>query len=376
MKRLSSLTSPSAASKGRLLEQEREVWLDCLRGLAATSVVFFHLWQMRRGIDNLYDRAASFGWLGVPVFFVVSGYCIYVASAKIKNPQTFFLKRFLRIYPPYLASLFVVCSIIAVRVFLTGTNDITVLPRSYEGFIYILALLTEPVTSVKAINWVYWTLTVELSFYLIVALSLVFKRFFLIFLCVVTIVSCLPGAKTVSGLFFLEHWGQFGLGFGLAAFIRGYVRSAYFLMISSMLSVIANEAYPSIIITAFAALSISLARLKPARDILSRGNILAKLGQISYSLYLIHVPIGVIGVRAFLGHQNVPRTFPMVLVYDLSVVVLCIAAAIVMFIYVEKPSLQYSRRIGRKTYFVLPTALVAAASSQVITSPENAVPDQ
>jgi peptidoglycan/LPS O-acetylase OafA/YrhL len=42
---------------------------------------------------------------GVAIFFVVSGFCIHLSFQKLKSWPVFFVKRFFRIYPPYLAAL-------------------------------------------------------------------------------------------------------------------------------------------------------------------------------------------------------------------------------------------------------------------------------
>lgn len=105
---------------------EREYWIDYARGLAALAVEIFHANEVRDDI-GLYSSVVHYGRLGVPVFFFLSGYCIQVSMETSRSAQAFLLRRLLRIYLPYWASLLVVLAVIAIRLVHTGTNDIAVL---------------------------------------------------------------------------------------------------------------------------------------------------------------------------------------------------------------------------------------------------------
>jgi exopolysaccharide production protein ExoZ len=64
-----------------------------LRAFAALSVVFFHTGYMPGG--------HGFGWFGVDIFFVISGYIM--TRICDRNPQFFLRRRLIRIVPPYWA---------------------------------------------------------------------------------------------------------------------------------------------------------------------------------------------------------------------------------------------------------------------------------
>ena len=86
--------------------------LDGLRALAVTSVLISHFWPTTRLLD-----LANIGHLGVRLFFVLSGYLITSIllrcrssmeagqSGAATNLRRFYLRRFLRIFPPYYALL-------------------------------------------------------------------------------------------------------------------------------------------------------------------------------------------------------------------------------------------------------------------------------
>ena len=111
----------------------------------------------------------------MPLFFVISGYCIATIASKETRVGAFLAGRFTRVYFPYWASLAVVLGTVAIRYLWTGTNDVTPLPRDSWSWLATLILVTHPASSVPTINWVYWSLTYEVAFYLIVALGLAFR---------------------------------------------------------------------------------------------------------------------------------------------------------------------------------------------------------
>lgn len=86
------------------------IGLDHLRALAIMLVFLFHyrIFAHPSWIDDL----GSFGWVGVDLFFVLSGYLIYnqlFNQLKLENTiqlNNFYIKRFFRIIPPYLVMVF------------------------------------------------------------------------------------------------------------------------------------------------------------------------------------------------------------------------------------------------------------------------------
>jgi len=84
--------------------------LDHLRALAVILVVLYH-YSLFGHPAYLHETIGNFGWTGVDLFFVLSGYLIggqllsRVARNQPVDYGTFYLKRFLRIIPAYLAVL-------------------------------------------------------------------------------------------------------------------------------------------------------------------------------------------------------------------------------------------------------------------------------
>src|SRR5918998_1037700 len=81
--------------------------LDGLRGIAILMVMFFHLAQMKpvSRIDPFFYKLTSYGWSGVDLFFVLSGFLITGILIDAKGTENYFLnfysRRALRILPLY-----------------------------------------------------------------------------------------------------------------------------------------------------------------------------------------------------------------------------------------------------------------------------------
>lgn len=86
---------------------EKFYGLDHLRALAILFVFLFHYFILSGGQPEWLPDFAKFGWTGVDLFFVLSGFLICSQLfAQIKNSQAisfrlFFLKRFFRIIPAF-----------------------------------------------------------------------------------------------------------------------------------------------------------------------------------------------------------------------------------------------------------------------------------
>lgn len=116
--------------------------LDAWRGLACLMVVVFHStrhaavekMQTDGSIFSILYRITEFLWIGVPIFFVISGYCI-TASIDSKSHSNFDLKRYLvrrfkRIYPPYWIMIFLL-SMIGIAGYLLKIQFLMETPRFF-----------------------------------------------------------------------------------------------------------------------------------------------------------------------------------------------------------------------------------------------------
>ncbi len=148
------------------MERIRE--LDGVRGLAAVVILLYHL---RPG------GAVPMGWAAVDLFFVLSGYLITSIILKhLDSPgflRAFYIRRGLRIWPPYLLA---IAALVLVDASLGDRLPLNYLP-SLLTFTQGLPWLAGPHTASPAYFGHCWTLAIEEQFYLLwPALLLIFGR--------------------------------------------------------------------------------------------------------------------------------------------------------------------------------------------------------
>lgn len=181
--------------------------IDALRGLAALLVVIYHARvTFFVGLQELYQRHGfltlnpntwigyltfpiKFAYIAVPIFFVLSGYCIHrkgarqLATFKISQAKTsiqinwisFLKRRFERIYPVYFSVLILGYLIDLYISFSQGSEfwiyhffpNISSQSNSLLSFLASLFTLQGILQPQFGTNGVFWTLVVEMHFYLL-----------------------------------------------------------------------------------------------------------------------------------------------------------------------------------------------------------------
>jgi peptidoglycan/LPS O-acetylase OafA/YrhL len=195
--------------------------IDALRGAAALGVVLYHaVFQTPNAVPNnlfrwpvkLLQFGSSFGYIGVFLFFVISGFCIHLQWAKSRaNGQShsiefgsFWRRRIRRLYPPYLIALSLFLLMAALSVGINVTRFFV-----YDVVMHLLMLHNLDPKACYSINGVFWTLAVEEQLYL--------AYFLLLFLRTrwgwgPTLIIC---AMARVGWYFFGHAVWLTTGFGL-----------------------------------------------------------------------------------------------------------------------------------------------------------------
>lgn len=128
--------------------------LDLLRFIAALAVVLYHYTAQPNPTFPQLAQFTQFGYLGVPLFFMISGFVI-AASAERRSPLVFLISRGARLYPAYWIGVLFTTAVM----FVLGAS-----PPSITDVLVNLTMLNDYM-GVKNIDGVYWTLQVELKFY-------------------------------------------------------------------------------------------------------------------------------------------------------------------------------------------------------------------
>lgn len=208
--------------------------LELARGLAALWVFMFHIQDSIEAASPALGALAAYGHLGVPMFFVISGYCLYASASGSYMPgkrNAFLKRRALRIYPPFWAAILVaLASPFVVEALSSLKSGSFVFPSpKWLSFGFWEWLQTISLTRVfwntggdlqaafNPINAVFWTLAIEIQFYIVVYAALWFGRHWLRVLVAVfglSLVSLAIPAVRDSGLF-LPYWPAFCFGLSL-----------------------------------------------------------------------------------------------------------------------------------------------------------------
>ncbi len=320
----------------------RFVIVDAMRGLAALSVAWFHLTnQYPTGWANV---SGQYGWLGVEVFFVISGfiipYSISLTEPGLRNASTFLVKRMVRLEPPFVASVLLVVILWYASSLAPGFRGSAPQISSLQVASHLLYLV--PLTPYDWLQPVYWTLAYEFVFYLCVALMFPLvgaktqASSWLLFsaaICAASLAGLIPG---LALLFVI----------GVSAYRRVVLGESWILAGVAMGSAAASMTLLGLLLPALVGLAGALVIILGQNLRLSStpiANALLGLGAISYSLYLVHVPIG--GRVVNLGRRFVEGSLQE-FALSLFALAVTLAAAIAFWKVIEKPSVAASRRLG------------------------------
>jgi len=166
--------------KSTVQSSVRDHFLDALRGIAALLVLATHL---QSSITGFYPggwvashpaavATLEHGAVGVDVFFLISGFIVYLAARRVihagKGVRLFLLKRFLRIFLPYWP---IALALAAAYMLLPG-HSAAADPIQVS---WLKSLMLIPGRGGYSLS-VAWTLSFELFFYLLLGLSLALRQ--------------------------------------------------------------------------------------------------------------------------------------------------------------------------------------------------------
>jgi peptidoglycan/LPS O-acetylase OafA/YrhL len=377
--------------RGSIFRLGRRPSLDGIRGWAVLMVMAYHM-------DS--ERLFPGGFIGVDIFFVLSGFLIttllveeWTARGRI-DLRSFYIRRALRLFPAFLCIVFFASALISAhKLFSTPGDSETPLFRTLlTSFLYLN-------NWVNAFNWWNlgplnhtWSLAVEEQFYLIWPATLLFalrsgwtrrRLMLLVTLAIgvsvvlryllwpdiadfnratfgldVNAASLLIGA--LLGLVATEGWLPRGRRFilalrpvavasiiGLLYFGRTGTRSMTFLR---------DGGYALIALAAATLVCLALVDQSAPLRLVFNNRVMTYIGSISYGLYLWHDPI----YRTLYA-----RSLPGIVDYPLRII-LSFAAAICSYYIVEKPFLRLKSKFGASR------APVAAATEPIAAIAEPA----
>ena len=365
-------------------------WIDFLRGISAVGIVLFHvrvdLWIGWEAIITKPSSFSSFDFatalLSIPIpffgsavmlFFLVSGFCIhypYAALGRSLELKSYSLRRFLRIYPPYLAVVILGVLIEWVRNHYFGLEMSSLAKIINTGF--MVQNFEQGADHQMFANPSLWSLPIELQLYIVYPLF-----YFILIRSGIKWALVLSGVVSIGALGLLlvantdlySHSRTYQVGdfpiywiiWCAGALLAEWAKREQLPKWRPWLWLVMAAVFVTAVVIDFLKLFIGIQNLvwaglyfmvmlwgltqtKPLGFLNIRfKKILLWLGLISYSLYLVHYPFfklcGAIWVGMF---GTKPVNFLIPLVFS----VLSIPLAYAFYSYIEAPSHRLARKIG------------------------------
>ncbi len=310
-----------------------------MRGLAACGVMWFHFTQAIWFPVAALTWTGGLGQSGVEMFFMISGFVIpYSLGEHYRLQQdgmAFFLRRLIRIEPPYLVAV-LVSLVIILAASATPNYHGEVDPHLWFSLALHPLYLVPWFAGARWLNNVFWTLAIEFQYYIVVlaAGALITSRSRPVQRAVVAI-ALAANLACSDGRLVLAY---------LAFFLLGYIQYLRMRRGLSAAEAIAWTAACMLVCWHQHSLSTALIATVAAATVTlpwPRLPALAFLGTISYSLYLLHWIIGtkVLNLAAHL-RSDVAMYAALVIA-----IVVSLGCATLFWAWVERPFVTLSRQI-------------------------------
>ena len=359
------------------------VTVSYLRGLAALGVVMLHvrifLWAGWNDVHadksvGIWDKMCSwlsiptpFGGIGVTLFFLLSGFCIalpYTKSAGRKlHFKEYFLRRFLRIYPPYFVAI-LLTALVELILAWEGLNHMT----SANTYVSTLLMVQNYTTGSISSNGSLWSLPIEMELYLVFPIVYYLLRTHTVkaLLIVTAVVSFAAFTAYMLGAVWLgENFAKYWLLWCSGAVLADYyaagrlrkpplsVKAVGLLALIVALGGQMHQWVPGLLDFIYGIFFVVLLWLGLTTEVNWSKRIngvgakfLSTLGLISYSLYLIHYPFfklcGALWVRYF-GSKPINFLIPV------CFALLAIPLAYLFYTLVEVPSHRWAKGVTKRT---------------------------
>jgi len=329
--------------------------LDGLRGVAAAGVLIHHVflfyapWQFSAApFAQVAGWIQRYGWTLVDLFFVLSGYVfahVYLRDETLRSQKglaSFWVARIARLWPLHLTML----------VLIAIAHPANQANTAY-AFLAHLAMLQAFVTPVAGTyDGSSWSLTVEVFCYAIFATAYAHGRRALLWTTALMIVVALisqalishPGGPFAGSVF---RRGLLGFFLGQAMWrCRGRLTKIPLLVLAaSLLAGLLIEAGPYSPVLPLTLLTWPSALLLALRLKVMESPAMVWLGDRSYAIYLINLPLTQAVVSICAGHE---LGTAQIVTIQVTIAIMVLLAAELSFRWIEAPSRRAIRRVWKQ----------------------------
>lgn len=381
LKHSNSLPLIKAESKERIKP------LDAFRCIAILMVILYHYTSRYTltGTNTMYpfipkslypygDSYETYfhhGNLGVQLFYIISGFVICMTLTKCKSFKEFITKRLLRLFP-----LLLICSVLTylIPILLDPAKKYQIFHRPIINFLPSLTFselwiwdkilhIQNKFQNIEYIDNVYWTLVIEMKFYLLIAATFYIsvRKFFrnwlilsLSLVCCYALLTHITGNKVIYNIkMFLETIliAKYILYFTLGTvFYRLYEKLTInttdyiILFTSSAISIIFfMPVADSICLLLFSLLFLAFI-YKPDSISLLSNKFFLFIGMISYPLYLIHENLGILFINYLSDKTGINSIGPLLV----TVIGLMFLFSFLLHQYIEAPVGNFTKKYFKR----------------------------
>lgn len=313
--------------------------IQFLRGFAALAVVLCHYGSNLTDYKTL-SSILNYGQYGIHVFFFISGYVICLSLIKNQyHPKYFFrflLKRSIRIDPVYLITILLTLLSFWLFTFIPSFKGLPI-PFVPEQFLAHI-LYVVPFTNFEFYNHIFWTLGVEFQFYVLIG-ALYFLSQHLYFRVSFLILFSLSSFITLEKSDYLVITYAPIFAMGIAIMHYHLTKRNEYLICSAFSAMLVFLNFNLPILLLLIAVTFFISYVKKISTYFNF------LGEISYSLYIIH-PLVLIYLIGLLKKLPIAPSLELLLL--LVKVLIAIGSAYIFYILIERPPIRYSKKISYK----------------------------
>lgn len=326
--------------RGPPIKRNRLTRIDELCAVAALMVCLFHFTRTMQ--DSIFQKLGDWGWMGVEIFFIISGF-ILPHSINLKKRQNnfnsihFLKSRGKRLLPAFWLSCLLCILLWQISTLHPSFQGMTV-PHNFGWYISNLTLTAE-LAEQEWINPVYWSLAIEAQFYLFLAICSRFLNPARHSIHYIWLPIILASSWFLTNPTLLTAWlPVFALGF--ISFWKWNNQFSRIELLSWRVILTLSIGLQRDWSVALVCFSASWLLDQPQKKSLSG---LASIGIISYSLYLVHVPVG--GKVINLCLRLNPQTEWAVLAILAGAFVVTFTTTWIFYRFCEKPFLNTAKSI-------------------------------
>lgn len=346
--------------------------IDGLRFIAITSVVLYHISGFIDAKDSNYyhdsldfgliSRLVSYGYLGVPLFFVISGFILgrpfasyFITSGRAVRLKTYFMRRLTRLEPPYI--------VVMTALFLSAVFMVKAIPFQQGSLSYLSSIayihnFVYGLGTLPLLNGVVWSLEIEVQFYVLAPIlayifaiqNPVLRRCMIVLSIILSLlVEYVFPLPYLSLLNYLEYFlvgfllvdlyvckssifrkTRFDFLVGLMSFFLIWLLEM--IRVESTIVTIAKEASQLICIFFF----YYYVLFHKIWSLLSK-RVITNIGGMCYSIYLLHYPIISMFGNPLMSYQFSSLAFINTTIYSVILLVVVLVFSSTYFLLIERP---------------------------------------